>query len=77
MVCFLAFLLESALRRRLVEAGIKLKYVKLIDYLKQLLAVQVRTEGVTYLARTESTGSACDVFKVLGIRPSKHLQLMP
>ncbi len=76
MVCFLAFLLESSIKRKIAKAGVKIKYAALIDDLKQLQAIQVRSEGVTYLARTELVGNAYEAFRALGIRPPNRLQSM-
>lgn len=76
MICFLAFLLESALRRKLEQAGQKIKYSAMMEDLKCLLAVQLIHEGKTYLTRTQLTGKAYDVFKALGMRPPNHMQVV-
>jgi len=76
MICFLAFLLESALRRKLEQAGMKLRYCDMMEDLKRLLAIQVKHEGKTYITRTQLVGKAYEVFKALGMRPPNHVQVV-
>ncbi|HAA89971.1 MAG TPA: IS1634 family transposase [Peptococcaceae bacterium] len=78
MVCFLAFVLEVALHKRLKEAGCEEPYQNLMIDLEQLKAVEITVDGKTYLARTDLQGKAYDVFKAVGLRPpSKVLEVMP
>jgi len=72
MVCFLAFVLETALRRRLAEAGVKGRYADFLRDLGQLQAVEVTVDGKGYRARTDLVGGAAQVFKALGVRPPNH-----
>ena len=77
MVCFLALVLETALCRRLKEAGSTFSYLDLMDDLGQLRAVEVELAGKRFLARTEMVGDTYEVFKALKIRPPKLIQEMP
>jgi len=77
MVCFLALVLESALCRRLKEAGSAFSYLDLMDDLSQLQAVEVELVGKRFLARTEMAGDTYEVFKALKIRPPKLIQEIP
>lgn len=69
MVCFLAFLLQSALRRRLEEEKSEVPYVELIHDLKQVRAFELELDGVKYLVRPPLYGSSYEAFKAAGIRP--------
>ena len=69
MVCFLALVLESALRRKLLEKNIEVEYIYLLRDLHQLMAVEMTIGEDRYLCRTELVGKAHEAFKALGIRP--------
>lgn len=70
MVCFLALVLESALRRKLLEKKSEVEYLYLLRDLQQLKAVELTIGGERYLCRTELAGNAHEAFKALGgIRP--------
>ena len=77
MVCFLALVLETALCRRLKDAGSTFSYLDLMDDLNKLQAVEVELAGKKFLARTEMAGNTYEVFKALKIRPPKLIQEMP
>ncbi len=77
MVCFLALVLETALCRKLKEAGSSFSYSDLIDDLKELRAVEVRPGDQRFLACTDIVGQAYEVFKALGIRLPNLVQVMP
>lgn len=77
MVCFLSFVLETTLRKKLKETGSEAPYHQILHDLQQLKAVKINLEGQTYLARTELTGEAFDVFKALGLRPPSRVQVVP
>ena len=77
MVCFLALVLETALCRRLKEAGSTFSYLDLMDDLGELRAVEVELAGKRFLARTEMVGNTYEVFKALRLRPPKLIQEMP
>lgn len=77
MVCFLALVLETALCRRLKEAGSTFSYLDLVDDLQELRAVEVELDGQKFLARTEMVGDTFEVFKALKLRPPKLIQQMP
>lgn len=76
-VCFLAFVMEVALRKKLKETGIEASYRDILSDLTQLKAVQIIQDGQTYLARTELQGKAYDAFKAVGLRPPAKVQVMP
>lgn len=77
MVCFLALVLETALCRKLKEAGSSFSYSDLVDDLKELRAVEVTLDNQRFLARTEMVGQAYEAFKALGLRPPNLVQVMP
>lgn len=78
MVCFLALVLEMALRRKLaaVSDG-EVKYDRVLGDLGQLSAVEVKLDDKCYLARTELVGEADVAFRALGMRPPNHVIEMP
>jgi transposase len=73
MVCFLALVLESALRRKLLEKNIEVEYIYLLRDLQQLRAVEMTIGEDRYLCRTELVGKANEAFRALGIRPPLHI----
>lgn len=77
MVCFLALVLETALRRKLAAAQADVRYDDLLQHLTELRAVAIHLDGRDYLTRTELTGHAPLAFKALGIRPPAHVAEMP
>lgn len=68
MVCFLALVLEMALRRK-VQAitGEAVPYDEILRHLEQVKAVEINLDGRRYLARTELVGHADLAFMVLGM----------
>lgn len=77
MVCFLAFLLQSALHRRLEEAKSGVSYTDLIHDLKQIRAFELELDGVGYLLRPPLYGCSYEGFKAVGIRPPAEAIAMP
>jgi len=77
MVCFLALVLEMALRRKIKALGEDISYDELLFDLSQLKAVELCVDGCRYLARTELTGRAEVVFRAVGVRPPLHVTEMP
>jgi len=77
MVCFLALVLEMALRRKIKELGEEVRYDDLLLDLCQLKAVDLHVDGSHYLARTELTGRAEVAFRAVGVRPPLHVTEMP
>ena len=79
MVCFLALVLEMALRRKIkaLGEGTEFRYDDLLMDLCQLKAVEISLDGKRYRARTELTGQANLAFRALGMRPPLHVQEMP
>ncbi|QJA05971.1 IS1634 family transposase [Thermosulfurimonas marina] len=76
MVCFLAFVLEVVLMRRLREVGYEGSYQEVMTDLERLKAVEVTVDGRNYLVRTELEGKAYEVFKAVGIRvPGRVLEV--
>lgn len=69
MVCFLALVLESALRRKMLARNIDVEYIYLLRDLQQLKAVELTLGDERYLCRTELVGKAYEAFRALGIRP--------
>lgn len=77
MVCFLALVLEMALRRKIKGLGEDIRYDDLMLDLSQLRAVDLHLDGSHYLARTELTGPAQVAFRAVGVRPPLHVTEMP
>ena len=77
MICFLAFVLEMALRRKVVALGEGVPYDDLLSDLSELKAVELHLDGRRYLARTELAGQADLAFRAVGLRPPSHITEMP
>ncbi|HHV78362.1 MAG TPA: IS1634 family transposase [Firmicutes bacterium] len=77
MVCFLAVVLEIALRRKIRDQGVEVRYDDLLLDLCQLKAVDLCVDGTRYLARTELTGCAEVAFRAVGVRPPQLVTEMP
>jgi len=77
MVCFLALVLEMALRRKIKDLDEGVRYDDLLLDLCQLKAVDLHVDGSHYLARTELTGRAQVAFRAVGVRPPLHVTEMP
>lgn len=78
MVCFLALVLEMALRRKLkaiTEEAVP--YDDLLHHLEQVKAVEITLDGKHYLARTELVGHADLAFRALGMRPPLRVTELP
>lgn len=69
MVCFLALVLEMALRRRLAELGKEVRYQDLLLNFSRLKAVEIDLDGIRYLARTQLVGQVALAFKAMKMRP--------
>jgi len=76
MVCFLAFFLQSALRRRLDEEGSDVSYTDLIHDLRQVRAFEVELDGTRYLLRPPLYGKSYEGFKAAGIRPPAEVSVV-
>jgi hypothetical protein len=75
VICFLAFLIRSALERRLFEeAELDATFAEVLDALHQVQEVRVEVKGIPLQLVTESPPLAQDVFKALGMRPPPRLQ---
>ena len=66
-VCFLAFLLEVELERRLKELGVGASFREVVSDLKRVKAVHLEVKGKQYLARTELSGRAYQGFRAAGV----------
>ena len=66
-VCFLAFLLEVELERRLREQGVGASFREVVSDLKRVKAVHLEVKGTHYLARTELSGRAYQGFRAAGV----------
>lgn len=77
MVCFLALVLEMALRRRLAGLKDQVRHEDLLQHLSELKAVEIHLDGCRYLARTELVGHASLAFSAMGMRPPAHIREMP
>jgi len=76
MVCFLAFVLEVVLMRRLREGGYEGSYREVMGDLERLKLVEVKVDGRRYLVRTELEGKAYEAFKAVGMRvPGKVFEV--
>ena len=73
MICFLAFLLETALLRKLLEKGEEVGFKELMVDLGEMRAVELEVEGRRYVVRTELEGKAYVAFKAVGLRPPKRV----
>ena len=75
VVCFLAFLLRSALERRLFEDGsVNATFREVLDALQQVQQVRVDVKGIPLQLVTEPPPLAQDVFQALGMRTPPRLQ---
>ncbi len=76
MVCFLAFVLEVVMMRRLKEVGYEGSYREVMEDVERLKAVEVTVDGKRYLVRTELEGKAYEAFRAVGMRvPGKVLEV--
>jgi transposase len=66
-VCFLAFLLEVELGRRLKELGVEVSFREVLRDLGRVKAVRLEIKGKPYLVRTELTGHAYQAFRAAGV----------
>lgn len=91
VLCFISYLCEAYLSKKLEEKGISLKdeaikdkriksrplsVVEAMLKLKEVRAIPVKFKGKTIWIRTDITGNAADVFKAIGVKiPSKQLKI--
>ena len=73
MVCFLAFVLETTLKKKLKEIGFNDSFQNLMIDLKQLKALEISIDGKTYLARTDLQGKTYEAFRAIGLRPPNKI----
>ena len=77
MICFLALVLEMALRRKLAALGEDVPYDDLLSDLSELRAVELHLDGRRCLVRTDLPGQADLAFRAVGLRPPPHITEMP
>ncbi len=73
MVCFLAFVLETTLKKKLKEIDFNDSFQNLMIDLKQLKALEISIDGKTYLARTDLQGKTYEAFRAIGLRPPNKI----
>jgi len=69
VVCFLALVVEVALRRMLKERGSSASYQEVMEDLEGVRAVRLEARGRAWLWRNELPGQAYDTFQAVGLRP--------
>ncbi|MDP2952490.1 MAG: IS1634 family transposase, partial [Chloroflexota bacterium] len=74
MVCFLALEMESALQRLLKERGTDANYRDALGDLEGVRAIQLKSNGKSWLVRTDLPPKAFQAFKAVGLRPPSHVQ---
>ena len=74
LVCFLALVLEAALRHLLAETGSHSSYQEVLDDLAGVQANRFEARGKAWLWRTELPGVANDAFRAAGLRPPLRTQ---
>jgi transposase len=75
VVCFLAFLIRTALERRLFEeADIEASVSEVMDALHRVQQVRVEVKGIPLQLVTEPPALAREAFGALGIRPPPRLR---
>ena len=90
VLCFIAYLCEAYLNKKLQEKGILLKdeaikkatkvrplsVVEAMMKLKEVRAIPVKVKDQTLWIRTDINGNAADVFKAIGVKiPSKQIKV--
>ena len=91
VLCFIAYLCEAYLSKKLSEKGIMLKNIAIQDKLilsrplsvveamlklKEVRAIPVKVKEQTLWIRTDINGNAADVFKAIGVKiPSKQIKV--
>jgi hypothetical protein len=74
VVCFLALVLETALRRLLKEQGSTASYREVLCDIEQLKAVCFESRGKKWLWRNELPDKAYDAFRAVGMRPPPRVR---
>ncbi|MCS7240785.1 MAG: IS1634 family transposase [Candidatus Bipolaricaulota bacterium] len=76
-ICFLAFLLEVELRKRLEKLGVEASFREVLRDLRRVKAVELRVKERMYRVRTELQGQAYSAFQAAGIAPPKRVVSLP
>ncbi|MHB1506078.1 MAG: IS1634 family transposase [Sulfobacillus sp.] len=69
MVCFLAFVLETVLRRKIKDSLADVSFRQVVGALCDLQAVEIELNGVRYLTRTDLSRTAQKALAAVGRRP--------
>ena len=77
MVCFLAFMLEMSLKKKLDERDKRVKFRELLIDLEEVRAVEIEVDGKRYVVRTELQGEASSAFSAVGLRPPPRVMEVP
>ena len=91
VLCFISYLCEAYLSKKLYEKGIMLKnkstedktvkarpltVLEAMSQLKEVRAVSIQVKDKTLWMRTDITGNATDVFRAIGVKiPAKQLKV--
>jgi transposase len=73
MVCFLAFVLRTALYKRLKAQDAKMSYSQVMAELKQLSVCELEVKGKKVKVRTELKPGAALAFRSIGMRPPARI----
>jgi len=76
VVCFLALVMEAALQRLLKEQGADDSYTDILSDLEGVRAVELKSNGKSWLVRSELPPRAFQAFKAVGLRAPVHVQLL-
>jgi transposase len=77
VLCFLAFLVRTALERKIFEeAGLEATFDEILDALARVQQVRVDVKGIPLELTTEPPPLAQAVFRALGIRPPPRLRTL-
>jgi len=74
LVCFLALVMATTLRRLLAEMGSHSSYQEVLDDLAGVQANRFEARGKAWLWRTELPGVANDAFRAAALRPPLRIQ---
>jgi hypothetical protein len=76
-VCFLALVMESALRRLLRAQGCEESLAKVMEAVQEVRAVKVELNSDLFLTRTDLPSLAQKAFAAVGLRPPPKVQPLP
>lgn len=76
VVCFLALVMETAMKKMLQQQGSSAGYQEVIADLEGMRAVRFEARGKAWLWRNELPGRAFDAFQAVGLRPPPRVQAL-